>query len=364
MELETIVADTTPVQVAERKPSAARRVYFRLGLLLSLIAIATSSAALTSDGSPQARVARALANIAAAPEVFFAGPHDRFQVRDVIVDAGGREHVRFDRLHKGLRVVGGDVVVHEHESGQLDGASLELRRILDVGTQPNLTPSDAIAAAAAQFVGERAGSANAELTVYARDDAAQLAFEVVLRGVRPDSTPSELHVFIDALSAEILDQWDGIETNSAAAGAAAQCSGDCDGNGSVDVNELVLGVNMALGNQPLSACPSFDCHHDSVVAIDCLVQAVKSALDGCAAGMNGHGFFYGPVTLPTDFTGTAYDLSDPDRADQSTTDMNNATDRNGTQSSGTLFTDADNVWGSGDLSSRQSVAVDAQYGMA
>jgi Zn-dependent metalloprotease len=30
----------------------------------------------------------------------------------VILDKDGTEHVRFDRFHQGLHVIGGDVVVH------------------------------------------------------------------------------------------------------------------------------------------------------------------------------------------------------------------------------------------------------------
>jgi hypothetical protein len=34
--------------------------------------------------------------------------------------------------------------------------------------------------------------------------------------------------------------------------------------GIVNTNELILGVNIALGSQPLSTCPSFDCQGDGV----------------------------------------------------------------------------------------------------
>ena len=35
--------------------------------------------------------------------------------------------------------------------------------------------------------------------------------------------------------------------------ANAQCVGDCDGDGTVAINELILGVNIALGRQPRAA---------------------------------------------------------------------------------------------------------------
>jgi hypothetical protein len=54
--------------------------------------------------------------------------------------------------------------------------------------------------------------------------------------------------------------------------------GDCDGNGAVTVDELVSGVNIALGLAPLSRCPAFDANGDGMVSIDELVRAVSVAL--------------------------------------------------------------------------------------
>jgi hypothetical protein len=55
-------------------------------------------------------------------------------------------------------------------------------------------------------------------------------------------------------------------------------AGDCDGDGRVAVNELVLGVRIALGNVPASACPAFDLDGDGSVAIGELIAAVNEAL--------------------------------------------------------------------------------------
>lgn len=59
------------------------------------------------------------------------------------------------------------------------------------------------------------------------------------------------------------------------------CVGDCDDGNSITVNELVTGVNVALGNVPLSACPPFDANGDRAVAINELVAAVNAALGVC-----------------------------------------------------------------------------------
>ena len=59
-------------------------------------------------------------------------------------------------------------------------------------------------------------------------------------------------------------------------------------------------------------------------------------------------------------SGSTYQLTDSTRGGHSTYDANNST----STARGTLFTDADNVWGNGTTSSRQSAAVDAAYGAA
>jgi hypothetical protein len=65
--------------------------------------------------------------------------------------------------------------------------------------------------------------------------------------------------------------------------AGAACVGDCNGNGSVSINELIVGVNIALGTASSTACSAMDTNQDGRVTINELIAAVKSALDGCAA---------------------------------------------------------------------------------
>jgi hypothetical protein len=64
-------------------------------------------------------------------------------------------------------------------------------------------------------------------------------------------------------------------------GPPPACVGDCNGDGMVAINELILGVNIALGSTPLSSCPQFDVNSDGMVGINELIAAVNSALNGC-----------------------------------------------------------------------------------
>jgi hypothetical protein len=59
------------------------------------------------------------------------------------------------------------------------------------------------------------------------------------------------------------------------------CAADCNGDGEVLVNEVILGVNIALDNRPLSACPAADRDGDGVVVIGEIILAVNNVISGC-----------------------------------------------------------------------------------
>ncbi|MCP9954638.1 M4 family metallopeptidase [Actinomadura madurae] len=84
---------------------------------------------------------------------------------------------------------------------------------------------------------------------------------------------------------------------------------------------------------------------------------------------DGKSLYTGTVPLETTASGGAFQLKDPSRGNTYTGDAENETDlciliwclR---RAPATLFTDADNHWGSGTTSDRATVAVDAQFGTA
>jgi hypothetical protein len=81
--------------------------------------------------------------------------------------------------------------------------------------------------------------------------------------------------------------------------AAAQCTGDCNSDGAVAINELIVGVNIAAGSVPVSQCPSFDVNRDGSVAINELIAAVGNALNGCPMGGTPTSTPTGPVLTAT-----------------------------------------------------------------
>ena len=63
--------------------------------------------------------------------------------------------------------------------------------------------------------------------------------------------------------------------------SAASCAGDCDGVGQVTVTDLLLMVNVALGDADVSRCEAGDANRDGAIAITELLAAVNNALMGC-----------------------------------------------------------------------------------
>jgi hypothetical protein len=59
------------------------------------------------------------------------------------------------------------------------------------------------------------------------------------------------------------------------------CVGDCDSGGSVTVDELLVGLNIALGQGRVADCQAFEGTADGVVTVDELVRGVQNALQGC-----------------------------------------------------------------------------------
>ncbi len=67
------------------------------------------------------------------------------------------------------------------------------------------------------------------------------------------------------------------------------CVGDCGEDGQVSVDELVRGVNIALGGLAVEECAAFDVDGDGTVTVDELVRGVNGALDSCGPPSVGAG---------------------------------------------------------------------------
>ena len=79
-----------------------------------------------------------------------------------------------------------------------------------------------------------------------------------------------------------------IATLGSSSGANAQeCCGDCSGDMTVAINELVTCVNIALGSAEVSTCQACDCDATGSVEINDLIKAVNVALGATTCGGTG-----------------------------------------------------------------------------
>ncbi|MFB7247626.1 peptidase M4 family protein [Streptomyces populi] len=222
------------------------------------------------------------------------GAKEKLVVRDVVKDADGTVHTRYERTYNGLPVLGGDLVVHESKAGKAEGVTKATKASIKVASLKPLVTT-AKAEKQALTAAKDAGSAKTAAdqaprkVIWAATGKPTLAYETVVGGLQDDGTPNELHVITDAATGKKLYEYQGIETGT------------------------------------------------------------------------GKTLYSGTVTLNTTLSGSTYSLTDGTRGSHKTYNKSHGT----SSSAGTLFTDSDDVWGTGAASSSttdQTAAADAAYG--
>ncbi|GHD92422.1 M4 family metallopeptidase [Streptomyces naganishii] len=271
----------------------------------ALLATALSPAA-HAEGRPTRataiqHAATALVDHAAALGLTSA---EQAAVRDVIVDKDGTQHVRYDRTYHRLPVLGGDFVVHLTPAGAYRGANRASRGTVSL---PSTTPQVSAPKAAGLAVN---------------------ALRAANLGDRLQQVKAKPQLIVDALHGALRLAW---RTNA-------------------------VGLD-SLGN-PVAR----------TVLTDARTGAQIDAWDSIeTATGDGKSLYSGTVGLETTQSGSTYQLKDPTRGNTYTGDAANKTDLCFLgicfqRAPATLFTDADNHWGTGTTADRSSAAVDAQYG--
>ncbi|MBV1776875.1 M4 family metallopeptidase [Burkholderiaceae bacterium DAT-1] len=153
-----------------------------------------------------------------------AASNEAWEASDVVFDNDGNEHVRFDRKIKGLRVLGGDVVVHS-KGGSLNSFTMPQPRGLSIRNGGTIAGSTAVAIARAYFNGTESGHTDAESIVYARDTDPALAYSVTVSGLKRDQTPSSMEFVIEAASGRVLDMIEHVHTTATAGTGTGVFSG-------------------------------------------------------------------------------------------------------------------------------------------
>jgi Zn-dependent metalloprotease len=146
------------------------------------------------------------------------GAKEKLVVKDVIKDADGTTHTRYDRTYDGLPVLGGDLIVHETGSGKVSGVTKATKATVKVATtKAGVAPSGAARSAVKAAEADDSEQAKAQTprkVVWAASGKPVLAYETVVGGVQKDGTPNELHVITDAATGEKLYEYQGVETGS------------------------------------------------------------------------------------------------------------------------------------------------------
>ncbi|MEV6314649.1 M4 family metallopeptidase [Streptomyces sp. NPDC051776] len=220
------------------------------------------------------------------------GAKEKLVVRDVVKNADGTIHTRYERTYAGLPVLGGDLIVHGTKSGAVEGVTKAVKSRVSVpSTKPLVSAGAAEAKAlrAAKSDGSRRTEADRapRKVVWVADGKPVLAWETVVGGLQHDGTPNELHVISDAVTGKTLHEY----------------------------------------------------------------QAVMEG--------TGKSQYSGDVTIGTAQSGGSYSMTDTARGSHKTYNLNH-----GSSGTGTLFTDADDVWGNGTSSDAATAGVDAHYGAA
>ncbi|OWV09861.1 peptidase M4 family protein [Micromonospora wenchangensis] len=193
-----------------KRPLAAVSAALLTSGMLTCVATAAHAAPPAPDAAPAARAESLLRS---NPGVVQGTGAEAYQAVRTKVDANGAAHTRYTRTYQGLRVYGGDFVIHTAPNGTLAGTSVGLAAPLTLGTTAKISPAAAAATARKAFSGKITEVGTPELFVDATSGKGRLAWETVLSGWKADQqTPSKLHVITDAVTGRVIGAHDEIES--------------------------------------------------------------------------------------------------------------------------------------------------------
>ncbi|MFE0736543.1 M4 family metallopeptidase [Streptomyces sp. NPDC058855] len=139
---------------------------------------------------------------------------EKLVVRDVVKDADGTVHTRFERTYDGLPVLGGDLVVHRKKSGAHAATKATGARISVPTTTAAVPAAAAGKAALASGENQAENPTSTRKVIWAATGRPTLAWETVVTGLQHDGTPSERHVVTDATTGKELYSYEAVATGT------------------------------------------------------------------------------------------------------------------------------------------------------
>lgn len=261
---------------------------------------------------------------------------DELQAGDVMIDPEGARHVRFTRIHQGMPVLGGDLVVHLTEQLAYKGVTRAAGHTVKpaAATAAKLSAGQAEQKAATVAKGE---AGTAELVVDARDGASALAYRVPVSGSDTAEAGGSRTVVIDAVTGKVRSN-----------------TPDSD----EFLSPRLLDTLRERGEKldPATGTGS------QAAGLTATSSAAGVTRYPSTANGTGKSIFVGKVPLTTTRTArTSYLLKDPTRWGTETRDAKGQELES--FSRGKKITTTNDVFGNGAVSNRNSAAADAQYGV-
>ncbi|ATL25648.1 M4 family metallopeptidase [Streptomyces formicae] len=215
------------------------------------------------SGSPVALSASARADLlqdatadrSATADKIGLGAKEKLVVRDVIKDADGTTHTRYERTYDGLPVLGGDLVVHAADSGKVKSVTKATEATVKVAsTDAKLAKSSVAKSAESTAAKAKTAKADAQSprkVIWAAEGKPVLAYETVVTGVQKDGTPSRLHVITDAATGKKLYEYQAIENGT----------GNSQYSGKVTVGSKKVASGYELTDKARGGHRTFDLKH-------------------------------------------------------------------------------------------------------
>ena len=162
---------------------------------------------------PEERAFGVLANLARLYQM--SEPRQEMSVRRTEGDTLGYQHVRMAQVYQGLRVFGGDLIVHFNKQGQAYQVNGEYVADIQAGLTPQMTAEEAVRLAQTNLVamGMPMGEVDEgpELVIFALNHEPELAWQLQLSYQNTQTGPGQWRYWVSARSGEVLLRYDNVQ---------------------------------------------------------------------------------------------------------------------------------------------------------
>ncbi len=174
--------------------------------------------------------------------------------KTTLADALGFQHVKLTQVYRGLRVVGGELIVHFNARGEAYEVNGQYIAAIELDAHPALQAGEA-AAAAQRDLGAAGNPAGAiiqgpELVVYAFNSQPRLAYEMTIQAAPRDQVPGRWRYWVDAHNGEIIQRFNDIKSIAfPSAGLVTNVSGSLltgEGGGATNIAGWYNTVNTSF----------------------------------------------------------------------------------------------------------------------